>query len=333
MTTIVNDFKIAVVIPCYKVKDHILKVIADIGDEVSMIYAVDDKCPDNSGEFILNNCTDKRVRVLFNEENQGVGGAVLHGYKVGLAEGADVFVKVDGDGQMDPALIKLFIRPIIRGEADYTKGNRFHDIEGLKPMPKVRLFGNAVLSFMTKFSSGYYKTFDPTNGYTAISAIALKKLPLDKISKRYFFESDLLFRLNVVSAKVQDIPMDAVYGDEVSNLNIKKIMMPFLKGNIKNLGKRIFYNYFLRGFSIASIELLLGTLLFIFGVIYGASAWYHSIATNLPATSGTVMLAALPIILGVQFLLSFIQADIENQPTVAITRLLRDEDDEHHHNL
>lgn len=330
MTTIVNDFKIAVVIPCYKVKDHILKVIADIGDEVSMIYAVDDKCPDNSGEFILNNCSDKRVRVLFNEENQGVGGAVLHGYKVGLAEGADVFVKVDGDGQMDPALIKLFVRPILRGEADYTKGNRFHDIEGLKPMPKVRLFGNAVLSFMTKFSSGYYKTFDPTNGYTAISAIALKKLPLDKISKRYFFESDLLFRLNVISAKVQDIPMDAVYGDEVSNLNIKKIMMPFLKGNIKNLGKRIFYNYFLRGFSIASIELLLGTLLFIFGVIYGASAWYHSIATNLPATSGTVMLAALPIILGVQFLLSFIQADIENQPTVAITRLLRDEDDEHH---
>ncbi|WP_052332687.1 glycosyltransferase family 2 protein [Phytobacter massiliensis] len=323
-----NDFKIAVVIPCYKVKDHILKVIEDIGDEVSAIYAVDDKCPDQSGEFILQNCTDKRVRVLFNEENQGVGGAVIHGYKVGLAEGADVFVKVDGDGQMDPSLIKLFVRPILRGEADYTKGNRFHEIEGLKPMPKIRLFGNAVLSFMTKFSSGYYKTFDPTNGYTAISAIALRKLPLDKVSKRYFFESDLLFRLNVVGAKVQDIPMDAVYGDEVSNLNIKKILMPFLKGNIKNLGKRIFYNYFLRGFSIASIELVLGALLFIFGVVYGAGAWYHSIATDTPATSGTVMLAALPIILGVQFLLSFIQADIQNQPTVALTRLLGDEHEE-----
>lgn len=328
MTTMANDFKIAVVIPCYKVKDHILKVIEDIGDEVSAIYAVDDKCPDQSGEFILQNCTDKRVRVLFNEENQGVGGAVIHGYKVGLAEGADVFVKVDGDGQMDPALIKLFVRPILRGEADYTKGNRFHEIEGLKPMPKIRLFGNAVLSFMTKFSSGYYKTFDPTNGYTAISAIALRKLPLDKVSKRYFFESDLLFRLNVVRAKVQDIPMDAVYGDEVSNLNIKKILMPFLKGNIKNLGKRIFYNYFLRGFSIASIELVLGALLFIFGVVYGAGAWYHSIATDTPATSGTVMLAALPIILGVQFLLSFIQADIQNQPTVALTRLLGDEHEE-----
>lgn len=328
MTNMANDFKIAVVIPCYKVKEHILKVIEDIGDEVSAIYAVDDKCPDHSGEFILQNCTDKRVRVLFNEENQGVGGAVIHGYEVGLAEGADVFVKVDGDGQMDPTLIKLFVRPIMRGEADYTKGNRFHEIEGLKPMPKIRLFGNAVLSFMTKFSSGYYKTFDPTNGYTAISAIALRKLPLDKVSKRYFFESDLLFRLNVVGAKVQDIPMDAVYGDEVSNLNIKKILMPFLKGNIKNLGKRIFYNYFLRGFSIASIELVLGVLLFIFGVVYGTGAWYQSIATDTPATSGTVMLAALPIILGVQFLLSFIQADIQNQPTVALTRLLGDEHEE-----
>ncbi|ELO2527096.1 glycosyltransferase family 2 protein [Escherichia coli] len=322
MTTMANDFKIAVVIPCYKVKEHILKVIADIGDEVSFIYAVDDKCPEKSGEYILENCKDKRVRVLFNQENQGVGGAVINGYKVGLTEGADVFVKVDGDGQMDPTLINLFVRPIQHGEADYTKGNRFHEIEGLKPMPKIRLFGNAILSFMTKFSSGYYKTFDPTNGYTAISAIALKKLPLDKISKRYFFESDILFRLNVVSAKVLDIPMDAVYGDEVSNLNIKRILFPFLKGNIKNLCKRIFYNYFLRGFSIASIELVLGTLLFIFGIIYGTGAWYHSVATNTPATSGTVMLAALPIILGVQFLLSFIQADIESQPTVSLTRLL-----------
>lgn len=325
MITMANDLKIAVVIPCYKVKEHILKVIADIGNEVSIIYIVDDKCPDKSGEYVLENCKDKRVRVLFNHENQGVGGAVLHGYRVGLSEGADVFVKVDGDGQMDPSLIKLFVRPILYGDADYTKGNRFHEIEGLKPMPKIRLFGNAVLSFMTKFSSGYYNTFDPTNGYTAISAVALRKLPLDKISKRYFFESDVLFRLNVVSARVLDIPMDAVYGDEVSNLNIKKILFPFLKGNIKNLCKRIFYNYFLRGFSIASIELVFGTLLFFFGIIYGCVAWYQSIETSTPATSGTVMLAALPIILGVQFLLSFIQADIESQPTVALTRLLGNE--------
>ncbi|MEZ0582832.1 glycosyltransferase family 2 protein [Erwinia sp. STN24] len=319
-----EKFKVAVVIPCYKVKEHILSVIEKIGPEVDTIYAVDDKCPHNSGEYVIEHCQDTRVKVLFNEENQGVGGAVLHGYRVGLDDGMDIFVKVDGDGQMDPGLVKYFINPIINMDVDYTKGNRFHDIDTLKPMPKIRLFGNAVLSFMTKFSSGYYHLFDPTNGYTAISAVALKKLPLEKISKRYFFESDILFRLNIVGAKICDIPMGAVYGDEESNLNIKKIMVPFLKGNVKNLFKRIFYNYFLRGFSIASVELVLGTLLFLFGMIYGISCWSESVSSGLPATSGTVMLAALPIILGVQLLLSFIQADIENQPRISLTRLLSD---------
>lgn len=324
MNTLDKEFKIAVVIPCYKVKDHILSVIERIGSEVDAIYAVDDKCPHNSGNYITEHCRDPRVKVLFNAENQGVGGAVLHGYRVGLEDGMDIFVKVDGDGQMDPGLVKYFINPILNKDVDYTKGNRFHDIDTIKPMPKIRLFGNAVLSFMTKFSSGYYNLFDPTNGYTAISAVVLKKLPLEKISKRYFFESDILFRLNIVGAKICDIPMDAVYGEEESNLNIKKIMLPFLKGNVKNLFKRIFYNYFLRGFSIASLELILGSLLSLFGVIYGISSWSESISTGNPATSGTVMLAALPIILGVQLLLSFIQADIENQPRISLTRLLSD---------
>jgi len=319
-----RKLKVAVVIPCYKVKEHILGVIDRIGPEVDAIYAVDDKCPVESGLFIQEHCQDPRVQVLFNTENQGVGGAMIHGYKVGLDDKMDIFVKVDGDGQMDPGLIQYFINPIINKDADYTKGNRFHDIDTLKPMPKVRLLGNAVLSFMTKFSSGYYHLFDPTNGYTALSAVVLKKIPLDKLSKRYFFESDILFRLNIAGAKVCDIPMDAVYGDEESNLNIKKIMIPFLKGNVKNLFKRIFYNYFLRGFSIASIELVLGTLLAAFGFIYGIVCWSDSISTGLPATSGTVMLAALPIILGVQLLLSFLQADIENQPDIPLTKLLSD---------
>ncbi len=192
-------------------------------------------------------------------------------------------------------------------------------------MPKVRLFGNAILSFLTKFSSGYYTLFDPTNGYTAISTVALKRLPLDKISKRYFFESDILFRLNIIRAKVIDIPMDAVYGDETSNLNIKKIMFPFLRGHVNNVIKRIFYNYFLRGFSIASLELIIGLIFFFFGAINGVFSWHSSVITGQPATSGTVMLAALPVMLGVQLLLSFIQADVENQPQIALTKLLKDE--------
>jgi len=314
---------IAVVIPCYKVKAHIASVLNSIDSQVSKIYVVDDCCPEQSGQYVLNNFKDSRITVLYNTVNLGVGGAVLKGYNTAIEDGMDIVVKIDGDGQMDASLINYFINPILHGEADYTKGNRFHNIDGLKPMPKIRLFGNAVLSFMTKFSSGYYQLFDPTNGYTAISVPALKMLPLEKISKRYFFESDILFRLNVINAKVIDIPMEAVYGDETSNLNIKKILMPFLKGNIKNLIKRIFYNYFLRGFSIASLELIFGILMFLFGVIYGGLAWYDSIVTKQPATSGTVMLAALPIILGVQFLLSFIQADIENKPELSLTKLLK----------
>src|SRR5262249_39074317 len=157
-----------------------------------------------------------------HEQNQGVGGAVMSGYRAAIADGMAVVVKVDGDGQMDGSLIPYFVAPIINGEADYTKGNRFFDLEQINQMPPMRLFGNAVLSLMTKLSSGYWNLFDPTNGFTAIHVDAARHLPFDKISKRYFFETDMLFRLNTINAVVVDVPMDASYGDEVSNLKISK---------------------------------------------------------------------------------------------------------------
>ena len=162
--TIKTEPVIAVVIPCYRVTKHVLEVIAKIGAEVSAIFAVDDCCPDASGDFITENCNDARVVVLRNPENMGVGGATLTGYRAAIEAGADVIVKIDGDGQMDPSLIPAFIAPIIEGEADYTKGNRFFDLEEIRAMPKTRLLGNAVLSFATKLSSGYWNLFDPTNG-------------------------------------------------------------------------------------------------------------------------------------------------------------------------
>ena len=201
--------KIAVVIPSYKVKAHILNVISSIGPEVDLIYVVDDKCPQESGNHVLMNNKDERVKVIFNDTNKGVGGAVMNGYQSAIADGAEIIIKIDGDGQMDPSLIVDFIRPIIDGEADYTKGNRFFNLESLASMPKIRLFGNAVLSLMTKLSSGYWNLFDPTNGYTAIHADIAKYLPFEKISNRYFFETDMLFRLNTLKAVVIDIPMEA----------------------------------------------------------------------------------------------------------------------------
>ncbi|QLA21399.1 glycosyltransferase family 2 protein [Desulfolutivibrio sulfoxidireducens] len=306
--------KICVVIPCYKVRERILDVIGKIGPEVSRIFVVDDCCPEGTGVFVEHACPDARVRVIGNSVNQGVGGAVMAGYKAAIAEGLDIIVKVDGDGQMDPTLIPDFVAPIAAGEADYTKGNRFFDLEQIHVMPKTRLLGNALLSFMTKISSGYWDLFDPTNGFTAIHVDVARHLPFEKISRRYFFETDMLFHLNRLRAVVVDVPMDAKYGDEVSNLKVPNIIGEFMAKHMRNFAKRIFYNYYLRDMSLASIELPIGILMFLAGAIFGLVHWMNSLRTGILTPPGTVMFSALPVIIGTQFILAFIGHDISSIP-------------------
>lgn len=309
---------LAVVIPCYRVTAHVTDVIARIGPEVSMIFAVDDACPDSSGEFIVEKVSDPRVRVLFHERNRGVGGAMLTGYQAAMEAGAQIVVKVDGDGQMDPALIAVIAGPVIDGRADYAKGNRFHSVWNVRKMPRTRLFGNAALSFLTKLSSGYWSVFDPTNGFTAIHREALKRLEFSNISERYFFESDMLINLGNIRATVCDVPMEAIYADEQSNLKIRQVIGQFLRKNATEFTKRILYTYFLRDFSLASAQLLVGLLFLLFGGIFGTIAWLHSSETGQATATGTVMIAVLPIILGFQLLLSFLGFDIANEPKVPI---------------
>jgi len=310
--------KIGVVIPCYKVTRHVMDVILSIGPEVDVILCVDDACPDGSGNFIEENCSDPRVKVLRNEQNRGVGGTVIRGYKEAVRLGLDVVVKIDGDGQMDPALLKQFATPIVDGKADYTKGNRFYSPEFLEQMPSIRILGNAVLSFMSKLSSGYWDIFDPTNGYTAISAKVLKIMRLERLHERYFFESDMLFRLNIVRARIIDIPMAAKYADEESGLKISKIVGPFMLGHLRNMVKRIGYNYYLRDFNVASVELLSSLLLIIFGSVFGLYKWVAESAQGDIATAGTVMISALPIIVGIQLLLAALSYDVSSTPKDAI---------------
>lgn len=249
----------------------------------------------------------------------------MAGYRAALKEGADILVKIDGDGQMPPELISRFIAPLLNGSADYAKGNRFYDLSNVHSMPPLRLFGNAALSFMSKFSSGYWDIFDPTNGYTAIQAKVAAHLPLERISARYFFETDMLFRLNTLRAVVVDIPMAARYGDEISHLRPSRVFTEFFVGHTRNFAKRIFYNYFLRDLSAASLQLLLGSLLMIGGTIFGFWKWLFNPAS--PATAGTVMLAALPIMLGLQLLLAFLMWDMQAAPRTAIHSRLPDEPD------
>ncbi len=313
-----NNLHIAVVIPAYKSRQFIADVIAAIGPEVASIIVVDDGCPEQTGRFVLENCKDERLTVLFHEANQGVGGAVVTGYRHALTIGADIVVKIDSDGQMDPRDLPDIVAPIVNGYADYTKGNRFYDIEDVKAMPTIRLMGNAGLSFLSKLSSGYWSIFDPTNGYTAIHRRALEALPLDKIAKRFFFESDMLFRLNLIRAVVVDVPIIARYGREKSNLNISKEIGRFFGYHVVNFIKRIFYNYYLRDFTVASIQLALGLILLLFGVIFGGNAWVHSIQSGRPATAGTVMVAALTVFIGIEFILAFFVYDYQFVPKIPL---------------
>jgi glycosyltransferase involved in cell wall biosynthesis len=313
---------IAVVIPCFRVKRHILGVIQSVGSEVSRIYIVDDQCPEKTGQFVSAECKDPRVKVLHHTDNQGVGGAMVTGYRESLRDGCTLTVKIDGDGQMDPALIPRFVKPILEGRADYTKGNRFYDLESLNQMPRLRLFGNAVLSFISKLASGYWNMMDPTNGYTAIHNSVLKIIPLAKLEKRYFFENDILFRLNTVRAVVMDIPMPSKYGDEESSMNIALIALTFPRKFLLRFFKRVFYNHFLREFNAGSVELIFGLGFLVSGAIFGFYNWYISSRAGVGAATGTIMLAALPVLVGFQLLIAALNYDIFNAPRNCLHKLL-----------
>lgn len=280
-----------------------------------MILAVDDCCPEGSAAYIRENILDPRVTILQNPNNLGVGGAVITGFQKALSLGADIVVKLDGDDQMDPTLITKFIQPIATGEADYTKGNRFYWFDGLQGMPWLRLFGNSGLSFINKLSSGYWDIMDPTNGYIAISSEMLAHLPLSKIENRYFFESDMLFRLGVLKAKVCDIPMKALYQDEKSNLSVIHSAVTFPSKYLVRTFKRILYLYFLRDFNAGSVFLAFSLPCLFIGLIYGSYKWYEATVTLLPTPVGTLFIIALLLMFGIQFLLSFIIFDVQSSPS------------------
>lgn len=314
--------RIAVVVPCYRVADQVLDVLRRVGPEVARIFVVDDACPQHTGDRVERECTDPRVRVLRHEVNRGVGGALVTGYRAALAEDVDIVVKIDGDGQMDPAFLPSIVQPIVSGRADYAKGNRFYDLEMLRSMPAVRLGGNAVLSLVSKVASGYWDVMDPTNGYTAIHRSALALLPLDKLDRGYFFESDMLFRLYTIRAVVRDVPMPARYEGEPSSLRIGRVAVAFPLKYLRAACKRMFYSYLLRDFNAATVEFLLAIVLGTAGAVFGVMKWIESEHTGAPATSGTVMLAALPIVLAMQLLLSAVNYDVGNVPREPLQRQL-----------
>lgn len=307
------------VIPAYKAKNQILTVLNDIPPFVERIIVVDDACPEATGEFVAEHSKDPRVEVTFNPINLGVGGAMVTGYQLALEQKCDIVVKLDGDGQMDARQIPRLINSIVSCRADYSKGNRFDSLEDLEQMPPTRIFGNAVLSLMSKVSSGYWQINDPANGYTAIHVSTLKKINLMKVRRSWFFESDMLFRLSTIKAVVEDVPMAAIYGSEKSNLSILKVALIFPWLHLVNLLKRIFYRYYLREWSAASFELPVGLAFVIYGIASGVNFWRQSSMDGVPSTAGEVMFSTIPILLGVQLLLAFLAQDIGSEPSKPIS--------------
>jgi dolichol-phosphate mannosyltransferase len=313
---------IAVVIPAYKVAAHIRAVIGGIPDFVSTIVVVDDASTDETAS-LARTTGDPRVRLISREKNGGVGAAVQTGYEAALRLGADVIVKMDGDGQMDPAYLLDLVLPIVDGLADYTKGNRFVHARQLVHMPARRRIGNMGLSFLTKAASGYWEVFDPTNGYTAISATALEALDWDNVDARYFFETSMLLELSLARAVVQDVYIPARYGDERSSLSEGRALVEFPVRLVRGLLRRLWLQYFVRAFSPVALFGLSGAIFSLFGLVWGISHWYQSAATHVEASTGTVMIAVLPLILGVQLLLQALVLDIQNAPRLPLTRRAR----------
>jgi dolichol-phosphate mannosyltransferase len=306
---------VSVIIPCYNVARHIEEVIKHLPAEIDHIITVNDRSPDDVEGVILRlQKENSRIIYLKHEVNQGVGGAMLTGFKKSLELNTDITIKMDGDNQMDPAYIPALLKPLIDNTADFTKGNRFRDLNALKNMPFGRRVGNLGLSFLIKGASGYWNIFDPTNGYFAIKNDVLQSFNFKKIHKRYFFESSMLIELYHVGAVVQDVPMKARYGDEVSGLSKTKTLFEFPPKLILAFFRRIVLKYFLYEFNIASLFLLFGFPLFVLGAVYGIVNFIKYTSERVAAPTGTVVIPTLLITLGFQLLLAAANYDINNYP-------------------
>jgi dolichol-phosphate mannosyltransferase len=310
-----SSVHVAVVIPSYRVEEQIADVISRVPSCVRTIIAVEDKSPDSTGPLLDELArVDTRLLVIHHEHNCGVGGATKSGYREALKRGAEIVVKLDGDGQMKPDYIDSLVRLIVSGDGEYAKGNRFQDWSYLRSMPLTRKIGNLGLSFLIKLASGYWNVFDPSNGFTAVSAKVLHKLDFERLEDRFLFESSMLVELYRLNVRIKQIPMPAVYNGETSSLSVGRSLIEFPSYLLGALIRRFIHRYIWQDFTAVSVFVIVGLLSILFGAAFGGYHWIQSLQTMKPATAGTVMLSAVPIILGFQLLLQAVVLDIENVP-------------------
>ena len=303
---------IAAVVPAHNEADHIARVITTMPPLVDHIVIVDDCSTDDTYDRAVA-VGDDRVTVIRHEQNTGVGGAIITAHRKALELGADVDVVMAGDGQMDPDYLPALLDPIVHDGYGFTKANRFYSATSFQGMPRNRVFGNVVLSFMTKMSTGYWNLFDPQNGYTATTREVLERLDLDRIKQGYEFENDWLLNLNILGVRARDVPVPAVYGDEVSGMRLGRVVPAIMSLLVKGFWKRITLKYVIEGFHPIALLLFCGLLFLGWGLAFGFVLALWSIGPE-TASTATVLVAVVPVLMGFQMLLTALQLDIGATP-------------------
>ncbi len=303
---------VAAVVPAYREEKHVGRVIDTMPDFVDHIVVVDDCSPDDTAGTALA-AGDPRVVLVRHPVNKGVGGSIITGHREAMARGADVMVVMAGDAQMDPEYLPALLDPIVDDGYGFTKANRFYSATSFEGMPKVRVFGNIVLTFMTKAASGYCNLVDPQNGYTAATRESLSRIPLERVAERYDFENDLLVWLNIADVRAKDVPIPAVYGDETSTMNLGTVIPRLSVTLFKGFWRRMWRKYVLWSFSPVALLLFSGLFLLGLSAIPGAYAVWSALHGTSP-TSGTVLLAVTPFLCGFWMMVQALVLDIQATP-------------------
>ena len=310
-----SQYHIAAVVPAYRVEHEIGAVLQSIPGYVRHIIVVNDASPDKTAQVLEAAARDDpRIEIITHERNRGVGGAVVSGFRRAVELGAQIVVKIDGDGQAPLERLPYLLAPVVRGQADMAKGNRFRDFEALARMPILRRVGNTALSFLVKAATGYWSMFDPTNGFFAVRVDLLRQLNLARIDPSYFFEISFLAHQYLLGAVIRDVEMPARYGTERSSLSIARVLLEFPPRLLLTLLRRLVLKYAVYDFSMGSVYLLAGVPLLAFGLAFGSARWAHYGRLGIAAPTGTVMLATVTVILGVQLLLSAAGVDLQSIP-------------------
>ncbi len=313
-----RDKKISLVIPAYNEEKLIKPTLENVPEIIDKVYVVDDVSPDNQCQVILQ-CAeqDPRIELIKHEENQGPGGAIISGYLKSSEDNYDIAVVIGGDHQMNLEEVHYFLDPIIDEKVDYTKGNRFLRSklsQTLERMPKKRLIGNFLISALTKIASGYYKTMDVVDGYTAISKKAIDTIEWSKAWKRYGYPMDFLIRLNAYGFKVMDIARTAIYlpGERQSQIKGFRYALKVSPMLMKNFFWRLIFKYLYLDFHPLIFFYFLSFLLIPLGLGLGIYLIVDKIFLGgLEVSASKSILTTLLLITGVQFLLFAMFFDME----------------------